>query len=54
MRLAARCIDYVHQELTAGIANASMIGIARGRVEINPLADPPDLIEPSLQRPRQQ
>jgi hypothetical protein len=44
----------VHQELTAGIANASMIGIARGRVEINPLADPPDLIEPSLQRPRQQ
>jgi 6-phosphofructokinase 1 len=54
VRLAARCVDHLYQELTAGIVNASMIGIARGRVELRPMADLPALIEPALQRPREQ
>jgi 6-phosphofructokinase 1 len=52
-RMTARCVDHLLQH--AGDATASaMIGLQAGRIRFTPLEEMPSLVEPGVQRPRQQ
>lgn len=53
-RLAARCIEYLIEQVEKGLTNGAMIGIERGKVHLTDLADFPRLIDPVYKRPKEQ
>jgi 6-phosphofructokinase 1 len=53
-RLAARCIDFLSQELDRGSAEGAIIGLVEGKVTFLPLKQMPDLVDWDNRRPREQ
>jgi 6-phosphofructokinase 1 len=53
-RLAARCIQFLTEEAGKPSSAAAAIGLQRGRVEFTNLLDLPRLVEPGVQRPKEQ
>ncbi|NNF88202.1 MAG: 6-phosphofructokinase [Acidimicrobiia bacterium] len=53
-RLAAKCTDYLIEQALSDSPQSSFIGLQRGRVRFTPLSEFPVLVEPGLQRPREQ
>lgn len=53
-RLASRCIDFFVTELHKPAPSAAVIGLKGGMVEFTSLYDFPRLVEPGLQRPKEQ
>jgi 6-phosphofructokinase 1 len=54
MRLAALCVDPLVESAGAGAAGSAMIGLQAGRVTFTPLSRFPALVQPGVQRPRNQ
>lgn len=50
-RLAARCVEFLSDEVTRHSASGAFIGIKGGRVEIFDIGDMPSMGDPALQRP---
>jgi 6-phosphofructokinase 1 len=53
-RLASKCTEYLIEQALSDSPESAFIGLQRGKVRFTPLSQFPDLIEPDVQRPRQQ
>jgi 6-phosphofructokinase 1 len=53
-RLAARCIDFLETEAQQDVPGGAFIGLQGGKVAFTSLADLPRLVEPHVQRPKEQ
>ena len=53
-RLTARCVEYLSEQLEAGTRASAMIGFQSGRLQFTDLTSYPALVEPDVQRPREQ
>lgn len=53
-RLASRCVEYLVRYASEGAPGSAMVGLKGGKVQFTELAYLPDLVEPDVQRPRQQ
>jgi 6-phosphofructokinase 1 len=53
-RLAARCVNFLSEELARPSQTAAFIGYRNGRVAIHGLEELPNLMDPTYRRPREQ
>jgi 6-phosphofructokinase 1 len=53
-RMAARCLEYLSEQIETRTGASAMIGLQSGRLQFTDLASYPTLIEPHAQRPREQ
>jgi 6-phosphofructokinase 1 len=53
-RLASKCTEYLIEQALSGSPESAFIGLQRGRVRFTALSEFPALVEPSVQRPREQ
>ena len=53
-RLTARCVEYLSEQLESGTRASAMIGFQSGRLQFTDLTSYPALVEPDVQRPREQ
>lgn len=53
-RLASRCIEFLITEVNKPAPSAAAVGLKGGKVEFTSLYDFPRLVEPGLQRPKEQ
>ena len=52
--LTARCIEFLSEQLESGARASAMIGFQSGRIQFTDLTSYPTLIEPEVQRPKEQ
>jgi 6-phosphofructokinase 1 len=53
-RLAARCIEFLAEQLESGTRASAMIGFQSGRLQFTDLTSYPSLVQPDAQRPVEQ
>jgi len=53
-RLAARCVNFLHEEASQVSPRVGTIGLRGGKVTFTDLAYLPTLVEPGVRRPREQ
>ncbi|MDR9451829.1 MAG: 6-phosphofructokinase, partial [Acidimicrobiia bacterium] len=53
-RLASKCVEYLIEQAAAETPASAFVGLQSGKVRFTSLAEFPSLIEPGVQRPREQ